>query len=259
MLTPAKESRESNLPSKKIKFSIITATFNSGMLFDRTADSLRAQTFKYFEWIVMDGGSTDDTVARITAATDIVTVWSSEPDRGISDAWNKALSKVRGEYVLFLNAGDTYDEGFLDSVQKHCDGKRVVCSHARILTEDGRNIGIFRSEPAKLFRAMHVAHNWCAVPAIHYLNLGGYAEIPLAMDFEWFYKYYQIYGVDGFVVLDHSLGSYYLGGKSDKNFISSFCANESIIIANGGNPILARIYRYEYIMKHALSRLLLWR
>lgn len=234
------------------RFSIITATFNSGELFGRTADSLRSQRFRDFEWIVIDGASRDDTVARIQALAGEISFWVSEKDRGISEAWNKGLAKARGEYVLFLNAGDTYDANFLDCINSMAgDDGRVICSHARLHNEAGEFFGIFRSEPHKLYRAMHLAHNWCAVPRIHYERLGGYAEMRLAMDFEWFHRYYRRHGVNGFTVIDAPLGAYHLGGTSDVNFAASFRANADILIHHGTPRPIATFWRLAYTVKHA--------
>lgn len=234
------------------RFSVITATFNSGPLFDRTADSIRAQRFRDFEWIVVDGASKDDTVGRIKANAHLIRYWISERDRGISDAWNKGLTQARGDYVLLLNAGDTYDADFLEQVQQHAgDGMRVICSHARLLTATGHPVGIIRSEPHKLYRAMHLAHNWCAVPLVHYERLGGYAEMKLAMDFEWFHRYYRRHGVKGFTVIDAPLGVYHLGGISDTNFAASFRTNADILVHHGTPSPIAKFWCLAYMAKHA--------
>lgn len=234
------------------RFSVITATFNSGSLFDRTAKSLQTQRFKDFEWIVVDGKSNDDTVSRIRTHDDMISHWISEKDRGISDAWNKGLAQARGEYVLVLNAGDTYDPLFLEKVHAHArDGRRIVCSHARLATVTGKAVGIFRSEPHKLYRAMHLAHNWCAVPLAHYEQLGGYAEMALAMDFEWFHRYYRRYGSAGFDIIDAPLGVYHFGGTSDVNFSASFQANADILVHYGTSGPIAEFWRLAYIAKHA--------
>lgn len=111
---------------------------------------------------------------------------------------------------------------------------------------------MFLSQPHKLGRAMHLAHNWCAVPVQHYRALGLYSKIPLAMDFDWFHRYYRKFGVRGFDVVDQALGTYYLGGASDVNYHSSFSANERILVANGMSPLAARFYRMSYTLKHAI-------
>lgn len=88
------------------RISIITATFNAAELLPHTISSIRDQTFSEFEWIVVDGNSTDGTQALLQENEDLIAHWISEPDSGIYDAWNKACVWARGEWLLFLGAGD---------------------------------------------------------------------------------------------------------------------------------------------------------
>lgn len=85
-------------------FSIITITRNNLCGLQATADSLHVQTCRDFEWIVIDGDSSDGTkdYLRILSAQSV-----SEPDKGIYDAMNKGIDRASGDYLLFLNAGDT--------------------------------------------------------------------------------------------------------------------------------------------------------
>ncbi len=85
-------------------FSIITVTRNHLSGLKATQSSLAQENTALFEWIVIDGASTDGT-ADYLATTNAQ--WLSEPDNGIYDAMNKGLARARGDYVLFLNAGDT--------------------------------------------------------------------------------------------------------------------------------------------------------
>ncbi|MDR2819323.1 MAG: glycosyltransferase [Desulfovibrio sp.] len=89
-------------------FTIITATRNAAATLPRLLDSLAAQTCRDFELIIQDGASTDGTVGLAEAYRDRLPALSldSAPDRGIYDAWNKALGRIQGEWVLFLGADD---------------------------------------------------------------------------------------------------------------------------------------------------------
>ncbi|MEG6548837.1 glycosyltransferase [Desulfocurvibacter africanus] len=89
-------------------FSIITATFNAAKSFPVLLDSLAAQTCCDFELVVQDGGSSDDTLAVVEsyAARLPAVAILSEPDSGIYDAWNRAVSRARGEWLIFLGADD---------------------------------------------------------------------------------------------------------------------------------------------------------
>ena len=103
--------------SRPIKFTVVTSTFNAGDALAATGKSLRAQTYRTFEWIIIDGASTDNTIEVARGFGDLVSLLISEPDSGIYSAWNKALSRITGDWVLFLGAGDElFDEGTFANV-----------------------------------------------------------------------------------------------------------------------------------------------
>ncbi len=100
-----------------MKISIITVVYNRRDDLKKTIDSIRSQTSKDFEYIVIDGGSTDGTIDVIKENSDIISKYISEKDKGIYDAMNKGLNIATGEYVWFLNAGDEiYSENTLRSI-----------------------------------------------------------------------------------------------------------------------------------------------
>lgn len=86
--------------------SIITATFNAAEHLPVAIKSIQAQSYDNFEWIIVDGGSTDGTMELIQQHDAAIDYWISEPDKGIYDAWNKGLRAARGEWVCFLGADD---------------------------------------------------------------------------------------------------------------------------------------------------------
>ena len=86
--------------------TIITATYNPGPILIELIKSIRKQKNKNIEWIVIDGGSTDNTINLIKEAGDVVSFYCSESDSGIYDAWNKAIPKALGEWILFMGADD---------------------------------------------------------------------------------------------------------------------------------------------------------
>ena len=89
-------------------FTIITATFNAGATLPRLLDSLAAQTCRDFELVIQDGASSDNTLEIVEAYKERLPAVSigSESDAGIYDAWNKALPRIRGQWVIFLGADD---------------------------------------------------------------------------------------------------------------------------------------------------------
>jgi glycosyltransferase len=89
------------------KISIITATWNSSETLSATLESLSNQTCREFESIVVDGGSTDNTVEFIRQSS-VVEKWVSEKDRGIYDALNKGIELATGEYIGFMHSDDVF-------------------------------------------------------------------------------------------------------------------------------------------------------
>ena len=89
-----------------MKLSIITVNLNNRDGLQKTIDSVVSQTFRDFEWIVIDGGSIDGSKELIEHYADQITYWVSEPDNGIYNAMNKGIIHAHGDYLLFLNSGD---------------------------------------------------------------------------------------------------------------------------------------------------------
>ncbi|PKR58526.1 glycosyltransferase family 2 protein [Thalassospira lohafexi] len=102
--------------TKSIKplISIITSTYNAGKHLSDLIDSLRVQDRTGIEWIVVDGGSNDNTIALANDAPDVIDVLISEPDRGIYDAWNKGVAAAKGDWIAFMGADDYYLPNAMD-------------------------------------------------------------------------------------------------------------------------------------------------
>lgn len=93
-------------PSDQPLVTVITATLNRAGQLPGCIESVLRQDYPNIEHIVMDGGSTDRTVELLREYDDRLALWRSEPDRGIYDAWNKALLEARGEWICFLGSDD---------------------------------------------------------------------------------------------------------------------------------------------------------
>ena len=89
--------------------SVVTVTFNAEKTLKKTLDSVRAQTYKNIEHIIVDGGSTDGTLGLVQANENSIAYWRSERDHGVYDAFNKGVVLAQGEYVGILNADDYYE------------------------------------------------------------------------------------------------------------------------------------------------------
>lgn len=88
--------------------TVITVTYNAEQTLERTLKSVQEQSHPSLEHVIVDGKSTDNTVALIQKYKNDAMVWLSEPDQGLYDAMNKAISMATGDYLCFLNAGDTF-------------------------------------------------------------------------------------------------------------------------------------------------------
>lgn len=129
-----------NKKQKSMKLSIITVNYNDAEGLERTIKSVISQSFKDFEFIVVDGGSTDTSVDVIKKYEDKIDYWFSERDGGIYPGMNRGLRQAKGEYVNFMNGGDRYHSSdVLDKIF-------ALNSNADIITgthsENGiRNVG----------------------------------------------------------------------------------------------------------------------
>lgn len=90
------------------KISVIVAVYNGAKTLQQCIDSVAQQSYQNVELIVIDGGSKDGTVELLKANQEKINYWVSEPDRGIYNAWNKALSHASGDWVCFLGSDDFF-------------------------------------------------------------------------------------------------------------------------------------------------------
>lgn len=119
------------MAQNNIKFTVITSTLNAADMLQKTAQSLQAQTYQNIEWIIVDGASTDHTAAVVKAVDGLPVRFISEPDKGIYDAWNKALPLITGEWVIFLGAGDTFHAAnTLGLAARRLDATQPECTTA---------------------------------------------------------------------------------------------------------------------------------
>lgn len=130
-----------------IHFTIITCTYNASRYIDRTLNSVQSQSYPHIEHFIIDGVSKDDTVKKAqTYAYDsrYPVIVKSEPDNGLYDAMNKGILLAKGDYVIFLNAGDVFaEEDTLAGVAKQLKDNSnplpgVIYGNTDIVDEDGR-------------------------------------------------------------------------------------------------------------------------
>ena len=120
----------------KPKISVITASFNQGRYIKTTIESVLAQRYQPFEHIIVDGGSTDETISILKQYPHLK--WSSEADEGQADALNKALNQATGDIIAWINSDDWYEEGTFDAVVAALEDYPVVMGSCAIVDDQGR-------------------------------------------------------------------------------------------------------------------------
>lgn len=93
------------------KITVVTVAYNACACLEKTIKSVLGQTYSNMEYIVIDGGSTDDTKSMLETYKCKIDILVSEPDKGIYDAMNKGVKLSAGDYCIFMNAGDVFVSG----------------------------------------------------------------------------------------------------------------------------------------------------
>ena len=125
-------------------FSIVTVTWNAAQVIAPTLNSVREQSCSDFEYLVVDGASTDDTLQLVREAAIEGTRIFSEPDKGLYDAMNKAIGLARGQYLIWLNAGDRFAAP--DSLARlaacAAGSPGVIYGQTQLVDQTGRVVGM---------------------------------------------------------------------------------------------------------------------
>ena len=225
--------------------SIVLATLDAARTLPRCLESLRAQSFRDFEVIVMDGASTDGTVAILERSGDVVTQWASAADAGLYSAWNRALPLAKGEWLCFLGADDwLWDADALARLAPHLRGAmpdfRVVYSRIRQLDAGGGLIEEL-GEPWHQCQARFRSHECLPHPGLmHHRSLfekhGRFDEsFRFAADYEFLLR--ELKAGDALFVPALTVGVGW-GGRTTtpENFTASLRETEAALLRHGLRP-----------------------
>lgn len=204
-------------------FSVITVTYNAAATIARTLASVKAQSHKFMEYIVVDGASADNTLELVKEAGIPNTRIVSEPDNGLYDAMNKGRDMAEGDYLIFLNAGDAFHSP--DIIEKLAvaaldnDFPGIIYGQTDIVDNAGRRLaGRHLEAPASLsldsFKdGMVVCHQ--AFIALKKISSKFDTKYRFSADYEWCIRCLQHSRHN--VYLDEVLIDYLAEGVSTKN------------------------------------------
>lgn len=131
-----------------MRLSIITINYNDAAGLRKTLESVTPKLKADIELIVIDGGSTDESVKVIHSFKDKMSYWVSEPDNGVYHAMNKGIERAKGEYITFINSGDSLMiDADIENVLNGASGEDIIYHNLEIVDEVHRTI---KKYPSKL-------------------------------------------------------------------------------------------------------------
>jgi len=216
-----------------MKVSIITVCFNSEKHIKTAIESVLNQDYDDIEYIIIDGGSTDNTIEIIKSYKDKITTFISEPDKGIYDAMNKGLKLASGEIIATLNSDDLYIDNTIVStvansfIKNKCE---IVYGDLFYVKQDNTN-SIVRKWNTKQFKqgsfkkGWHPPHPTFFVHKSIYLKYGYFnLKYKLAADFELMLRFLEKHKTISFYI-KKPLVKMRLGGATNKNLKNIFNQN----------------------------------
>ncbi len=234
-----------------MKISIITVSFNSGLTIRDTVESVLAQSFTNIEYIIVDGGSSDDTLSIIKEYDNKIAKLISEPDHGIYDAMNKGVSAATGDVVGILNSDDYFEhENVLsyiaDTFDQHPDVD-IVFGDVVFVNPDNLN-KIVRHYRGLRFAAWKLRFGWMPPHPATFVKRSVYQAYGLynlrykiAADYEIFVRWLLANRLYYFYV-NRVLVRMRTGGLSTSGLRSSLLLNREIVNACKSNGIYTNIF-----------------
>jgi glycosyltransferase involved in cell wall biosynthesis len=250
---------------EELKVSIITVCYNSGETIRDAIESVIAQDYADIEYIVVDGGSTDNTLAIIEEYRTSISVLISEADRGIYDAMNKGVALATGDVVGLLNSDDFYESrhaistvvaAFNSAPAADVVFGDVVFVAADDLTRVTRYYSSETFKPWKLRFGWMPPHPATFVRNQVYKRFGGYSlKYKISSDYEIFVRWLLVNKLN-YSRIDKVLVRMRAGGASTAGIKSSIRLNKEIVRACRENGIYTNIFMVLFKIPFKLLELL---
>lgn len=240
------------------KISIITVVFNGQSLIERTVKSVLSQTYSNIEYLIIDGASSDQTLAVIEPYRSAIHTLVSEKDNGIYDAMNKGLKRATGEYVLFLNAGDElYTDDTISSVFLHGEAD-VYYGNTSVVNENGLVLGDRRLTPPEQLNwkslrfGMNVSHQ--SFIAKRRICPDYDLNYKISADIDWMISVLK--KAERVINTKNYISKFLAGGESNKRMKSALKERFDIMIRHYG--FISTVFSHLYILLrypfHKLSK-----
>lgn len=224
-----------------MKLSIITVNLNNAAGFQKTAESIVSQTYQDFEWIVIDGGSTDGSKELIEQYSDHIAYWVSEKDSGIYNAMNKGVKVARGEYLQFLNSGDWLadDHVLADVFTAHFESPIVYGNVYQMNGDRVARSKIYGELSFEQMLSSSISHQSSFISR-ELLRIYPYNEnYKIVSDWEFWLKMILL-GVD-FQHVDRYISCYDLNGISETNTVMNDIERQSVL-----KSVVPKSILYDY-------------
>ncbi|EJC6734997.1 glycosyltransferase family 2 protein [Vibrio vulnificus] len=226
-----------------MKVSIITVCYNSAKTIKDTIESVKHQAYSDIEYIVIDGGSTDNTLDILKAYSDSIDVLVSEKDKGLYDAMNKGLKRATGDLIGILNSDDILAESHtierVVSKAENVDGVYGdVGFYDATLTKKSRHYSSKGFHKAKFSRGFMPAHPSCYLKKSLIEQVGLYSlDFKIAADFDFLVRAFAVPN-SSFCYLPEEIVKMREGGISTSGFSANILLNKEIIQSckNNGLP-----------------------
>lgn len=237
-------------------FSITTPCFNSASTIERTLKSVLGQSYKDYEYIIVDGGSTDGTLGIIKHYEPLFEGkmhWKSEPDKGLYDAFNKGIERSNGTYCWNINSDDYMEPDALSKLAQKIEGfdkndLPVIVGAMNVLQDDG--ILLYCAKPTQeeiktiYKKDFMIPHPSTVIPKEVYQRYGTYdTRFNICADKDWFHRVFS-QGIKIQTAPELTLSNFVKGGTSTNSSYQKNAIDHWLFLSKKYPFVPTRVWRF---------------